>query len=211
MSTVLDWFFKKAKNAEPESSEQIRARLHGGEATRAAVQQRLDAARERLKQRDPKANAELQAAKAELEELEGPLEILKEELAEAEAREEAAELERKRKRRDELRPRLRDAGVRERLAHLLEREVDLLQQVAQVRVARLELREQLAAELREYDSLGRAIGDTSPADHRIDYATSAVITSEALDTELGKLDYGSPMRSLLRALRPRPEDYEARS
>lgn len=123
-------------------------------------------------------------------------------LSAARQREAEAEATAKRKRAAELAPMLRHDGVMRKLQPLLNKELELLEAVAQVRQQRRELHDELRAALQEYQHIMDALGESTRIDERIDYAASHVLTAQALEARIDELPGDSPLRSLMRALRP---------
>ena len=139
----------------------------------------------------------MQVARAELEELAGPLEIIKEELAEAIAREAEADRQRKQARVAEIRQQVSHTAVMQAAAPMVEREVDLLRQVVEVRIERQQLRRELERRVSEAESLLRELGEPDRLDHRASYADLPGLTADALEQTLQTMERDDPRWRML--------------
>lgn len=158
---------------------------------------------------DPSASAEKRLLSAREAEERARLHVDRAErlLSAARKREAEAETKAKRARAAELVPMLRHDGVMRRLRPLLTKEIESLEAVAQVRQQRRELHRELRSALHEYQIIMDDLGESPRIDDRTDHAVSHVLTIEELEARISELPHGSPLRSLLRALRPGADAY----
>lgn len=190
------------------TAAELEEQLHAAQGAHEEAVQAVAAAVEAFDD-DPSASAEKRLLSAREAEERARLHVDRAErlLSAARKREAEAEATAKRKRAAELVPMLRHDGVMGRLRPLLAKEIESLEAVAKVRQQRRELHDELRAALREYQHIMDALGESPSLDERIGYAASHVLTVQALEARISELPHGSPLRSLLLALRPGADAY----